>query len=209
MADIWRVKSAQPISLSLKQVKWHRWSLALVLLSCAPFGCEKVKPRTADPVRSAAQVRLIRSFFNSPFKKSGELNGFWRANAEEFSAHLQKKSGGTARPSAVGKNGQYFLRIEGKFCDELIFVDGRDEFTISAGTIKRLETTRDRTVYSVVFNREISGGARYSQGAILTGFRLERKLLLEFPDYKLTFLPEVETPAALANRYAASLKREQ
>ena len=166
--------------------------------------CHKEKPRDA-PVNWAARGNIIKAFFTSPLKGTGKSDGFWSVDAKVFGDFIAKSrkdsSGSTSVVNAA--NTRYFLRIDGSFCDELFFVDGGD-FTMSAGTVKKLETTNDRTVYSVVFNREVLGGIKLSQGAILSLFRAERRLVLDFPDHRLTFYPETEKPAILAERYGVS-----
>ncbi|MBX3720277.1 MAG: hypothetical protein KF713_00425 [Turneriella sp.] len=176
----------------------------LLLLPC--LTCGKEKPKTARP-KSPGRAHIIRAFFNSPLKVTEKLDGFWSVDAKEFSDFITKsrqgKSGAESFAESIDlKKTRYFLRIEGTFCDELFFVDGGD-FTISAGAIKKLESAKDRTAYSVVFNREVPGGIKLSQGAILSWFRAEKRLVLEFPDHKLTFFPETEAPAVLAGQFGA------
>ena len=178
-----------------------------LLIFAAPFllcaACIKEMPRPVSPEKSAARANIIKAFFNTPIKTKGPFDGFWSVEAKEFSRLIQKtrnEASTSEKKEISGKDTRYFLRIEGSFCDELFFVEGGD-YTVSAGTLKRLETTKGRTIYSVVFNREAPGRIKFSQGAILSVFQAEKRLLLEFPDHKLTFFPETESPASLAALY--------
>lgn len=158
------------------------------------------------PAKSEARAKIIKAFFDSPLQAKNKIDGFWSVDSKAFADFLAKsrKDSFTSQSRLGTENTRYFLRLEGSFCDELYFVDGGD-FTMSAGTLKKLETTNDRTIYSVVFNREVPGGIQLSQGAILSLFMQEKRLVLEFPDHKLTFYPEPEKPSALAVRYGVSL----
>lgn len=173
-----------------------------VSLICA--ACEK--PKTAKKAMSPARGAVVKAYFNSRFKSQGNLNGFWSVDAVEYAVYMQKKHTDSSSRGSDGQggdslNGRYFLRIEGKSCDELIFGDD-GEFTISGGNLGKLETAKDRVAYSVTFNRELPNGVRFSQGAILSAFRNEKRIILEFPDYKLTFRPAAEDPAALVRQLA-------
>lgn len=163
----------------------------------ACFACNQGKPQTTTPAKSPERAKIIRAYFNSPLKVKAKFDGFWSVDAKEFAEFLAKSQKSTAPATAKAR---YFLRIEDSYCDELYFADGGD-FTMSAGKITKLEAAKGRTVYSVTFNRELPGGVRDNQGAILTVFHSEKRLLLEFPDYKLTFFPEAEKPASLAEQF--------
>lgn len=163
------------------------------------LACGKGKPQNISPAKTPERAKIIKAYFNTPVKTQGKFDGFWSADAKEFAAHLNKNRSGEPL-SADAKNTRYFLRIEDKYCDELYFVEGGD-FTMSAGTLKKLETAKGRTAHLVVFKREVPGGARLEQGAILTMFHSERRIVLEFPDHKLTFFPESEKPASLAEQF--------
>lgn len=157
------------------------------------------------PAKTAARAKIIKAFFSSPLEAKNEFDGLWSVDAKEFANFLanSRKNSSASQSQIRPENTRYFLRIEGAFCDELYFVDGGD-FTMSAGALKKLETTKDRIFYSVVLNREVPGGIRLNQGAILSMYRAEKRLVLEFPDHKLTFYPESEKPAALAERYGVT-----
>lgn len=174
-------------------------------LLCACLACGREKPRAVGPAKSVARANIIKAFFNSPLKNKGRADGIWSVDAKEFTDFIQKsrKDSSVSSLPVSSETTRYFLRIEGLFCDELFFVDGGD-FTMSAGGLKKLEVTKDRTIYSVVFNREIPGGIRLSQGAILTVLHAEKRLELAFPDHKLTFFSAAETPSMLADRYGVA-----
>ncbi len=178
-----------------------RFLPVLAILTYAFIACAKEPQRSEVPAKSPQRAKFIRAYFNTPVKKPGKFDGFWSVDAKEFTAHINKNRGGTPLP-AEAQNTRYFLRIEGSNCDELYFIDGGD-FTMSAGTLKKLETAKGRTAHLVVFNREVPGGARLEQGAIITMFHAEKRIVLEFPDHKLTFFPESEKPATLADKYTA------
>lgn len=174
-------------------------SLILPILCCALLACSKEKPQVTTPAKSPERAKTIRAYFNTPLKVKAKFDGFWSVDAKEFAEFAAKSEKSTS--PATGPT-RYFLRIEGSYCDELYFIKGGD-FSISAGKITKLEGAKGRTVYSVTFNRKLPGGIRDNQGAILTVFQSEKRLLLEFPDYKLTFFPEPEKPASLAEQFTA------
>lgn len=175
-----------------------------IILLCGSLACGKERPGDAIPAKTPERAKIIKAYFNTPVKVQGKFDGFWSVDAKEFAAYINKNRSGTPL-SADAKNTRYFLRIEGKNCDELYFIDGGD-FTMSAGTLKKLETAKGRTAHLVVFKRELPGGVRLEQGAVLTMLHAEKRLVLEFPDHKLTFFPELEKPAALAGKYTAGFQ---
>ncbi|MFZ5628404.1 MAG: hypothetical protein ACOY5B_04690 [Spirochaetota bacterium] len=175
-----------------------RVSLILSIVIFAWIGCSKEKQITT-PAKTPERAKIIRAYFNTPLKAKAKFDGFWSVDAKEYAEFLAQ-SQKSASPAA-GQT-RYFLRIEGSYCDELYFVDGGD-FTMSAGKITKLEAAKGRTAYSVTFNRQLPGGIRENQGAILTVFQSEKRLLLEFPNHKLTFFPEPEKPASLAEQFTA------
>lgn len=178
-----------------------RFLPVLSILAYGILACGKEPGHSAIPAKTPERARIIKAYFNTPIKKQRKFDGFWSVDPKEFAAHINKNRSG-APVSAEAQNTRYFLRIEGSNCDELYFVDGGD-FTMSAGTLKKLETAKGRTAHLVVFNRELPGGARIEQGAIATMLHAEKRIVLEFPDHKLTFFPENEKSAALAGKYTA------
>jgi hypothetical protein len=178
----------------------HRLPI-LSILTYAIVACGQEPQRSGVPAKTPARANIIRAYFNTPVKSQGKFDGFWSVDAKEFAAHINKNASHTPS-SANATNTRYFLRIEGQNCDELYFIDGGD-FTMSAGTLKKLETAKGRTAQLVVFNRELPGGARIAQGAIITMFHSEKRLVLDFTDHKLTFFPEREKPSSLAERFTA------
>ncbi len=178
-----------------------RFLPVLSILVYAIIACAKEPQRSEIPAKTPDRAKIIKAYFNTPIKIPGKFDGFWSADAKEFATHLNKSRSGTPLP-ADAKNTRYFLRIEGQNCDELYFIDGGD-FTMSAGTLKKLESAKGRTAHLVVFKREIPGGVRLEQGAILTIFHAEKRIVLEFPDHKLTFFPESEKPSSLAEQFTA------
>lgn len=181
-----------------------RFPVVYLVFLCVFFSCRREQSQPLTPAKSAERAKIIRAYFKSPLKATDRLDGFWSVDAKEFADYLAK-SGKNLSPS-TGET-RYFLRIEGSYCDELFFIAGGD-FTMSAGAIRKLEAAKDRIAYSVVFNRELPGGIKTEQGAILTVFRAEKRLVLDFPDHKLTFLPELEKPATLADRFTGGFPRE-
>lgn len=177
-----------------------RFSLLFLAVFIAFPGCSKEK-QIATPAKTPERAKTLRAYFNTPLKVKTKLDGIWSVDAKEYAEFLAKSQKGG---SSVAGQTRYFLRIEGSYCDELYFVDGGD-FTMSAGKLTKLETARGRTAYSVTFSRQLPGGIRINQGAILTFFQSEKRLLLEFPEHKLTFFPEPEKPASLAEIFTAGL----
>lgn len=173
------------------------------------LACKVEKPRPSAS-RQDLRTNLIKSFFGTQFKNKGEFNGFWSVDPKEFSEYIELTYLKNYKPlpneapaekvRATVKDARYFLRIEDSLCDELFFIDG-GEFTASAGKLRQLEKTHDRTAYAVVFGRYGSTGKRIEEAAILTAFSKPRKILLEFPDRKLNFYPEVRNAASLADQY--------
>lgn len=180
-----------------------RVPLWLLLSAVAACGRETSK---LDLAKAEARANLLRAYFTTPLKAKDTLSGFWTVNPEEFKNHIQtyqqQNSGSVSdkKNSSTGDS-RYFLRIDGLLCDELLFVDG-GELTVSAGTLKKLERTRDRIVYSVVFSRRAPGGVKFSQGAILHHYSDEKRVLLEFPNHKLTFTKETTPPKVLGEQYS-------
>lgn len=185
---------------------WH--CIALVIMLCLWPGCGKEKPQPKPSARESSAFResYIKAFFNSPLKNRDNFNGFWSVDPHEFAEYIENMylKDYTPWPNELPpeqvraniKNSRYFLRIDGDFCDEL-FVIANGHFSVSAGTMKKLERANDRTAYSVIFSR----GNRDTRGAVLSTFHKQRHLVLEFPEYKLKFHRESESPAVLAERY--------
>lgn len=165
---------------------------------CVLLTCGKEKPQVSTPAKTAERAQIIRAYFNTPLKTKAKVDGFWSVDTKEFAAFLEKTQKVTL--PTVPDSTRYFLRIEGSYCDELFFVNGGD-FTISAGSFKQLEKTKDRTAFSVVFDRQLPGGIKLNQGAILSVYRPENRLMLAFPDHTLTFFRAAETPGKLAELY--------
>lgn len=178
-----------------------RHSFILQIFFFVSLACSKEEPQVTTPAKSPERAKIIRAYFNTTLKVKAKVDGFWSVNAQEYAQFLAKSQKSVS--PGVGQT-RYFLRIEGSYCDELYFVNGGD-FAMSAGKITKLETAKGRTAYSVTFNRQLPGGLRENQGAILTFFPSEKRLLLEFPDYQLTFFPEAEKPASLAQQFTAGL----
>lgn len=172
------------------------FSVLFTAVICTVAACAKTNTAPKGPAKTAMRAKIIEAFFSSPLKIKGSMNGFWSVDLKEFASHLKKSRKSDINLSMTN----YYLRIEGSFCDELFFVDGGD-FTMSAGSLKKLESTKDRNIYSVVYNRELPQGTKLTQGGILSAFIDERRIVVEFPDHKLTFFPSDENPAVLSARY--------
>ncbi|MFO1479108.1 MAG: hypothetical protein U1F40_02790 [Turneriella sp.] len=180
-----------------------------VLMICLGimFACKKPQNSEDATKKSERRVGLIKAFFGTPVQKGGDLNGFWSLTKSDVSMFRAEMHDASNVHSAHSMQGQdpgaelgYFLRIEGKNCDELFFF-GDSDLTASAGTLKKLEVTADRVAYSVVFNRRNLEGYRTNQGAVLTVFNSPRRLALDFPAYRLNFNPESESAETLIKKY--------
>lgn len=181
-----------------------------VLMICLGimFACKKPTNSEAETKKSERRAALMKAFFGTPLQKGGDLNGFWsltKSDVPMFRAEMQDASAVHSVQSMRGQDPGaelgYFLRIEGKNCDELFFF-GDSDLTASAGTLKKLEATADRVAYSVVFNRRNLEGFRTNQGAVLTVFHSPRRLTLDFPAYRLNFNMESESAGTLTKKYA-------
>lgn len=154
---------------------------ALLFQACAKPKADKISFATGE-------VRYIRAFLLTPISKVGGLNGLWSADATEFEKFLRTNN---PKQSVQSDSTRYFLRIEQDQCDELSFVN-KSQFMVSAGSLKKLETAKSRTDYSVVFSRD-EGGLKRSQGAILTAYSDKKKIELTVDGRKLTFSPEADS----------------
>lgn len=173
--------------------------LMIALLSAIMLACEKQKLPDANGNRQ----QWVAAYFQTPLKGGNGFDGFWKADNKQFAARASQLSK-IGLPDAMGpvreNQTAYFLRIEGLNCDEILF-DSAGGFMISAGALKKLEATRDRIVYSVVFNRQLPGRQHRSQGAVLTRYLKAQRVELEFPAQKLTFYPETTPVTVLAEQF--------
>jgi hypothetical protein len=186
-----------------------------VLFTCLCFMLACKKPReSAQKIQNAdRRAGLIEAFFGTPMQKGGNLNGFWslsksdipRFKAEFYGDRTVPPVQSMPSPDYEAESG-YFLRIEGKNCDELFF-NSESDLTASAGTLKKLETTADRVAYSVVLNRRNLEGLRTNQGAVLTAFYSPKKLTLDFPRYRLTFNLAPESAEMLIKKYGVTRQK--
>lgn len=168
--------------LGYRTASWRIWLFAALLLqACA-------KPKVDEISFATGEARYIRAFLLTPISKVGGFNGIWSADATEFETLLRTNN---PKQSIQTDLTRYFLRIEKDQCDELFFVN-KSQFMVSAGTLKKLETAKSRTDFSVVFSRD-EGGLRRSQGAILTAYPDKKKIELTVDGRKLTFSPEANS----------------
>lgn len=176
----------------------------LFFLACSQEKSPPVAASMNDP-----RAGFIKAFFNTPLKSKGGISGFWSVEPKDFahyieSIYLKNYKPQPNEPSVAVireniKAARYFLRIDGLTCDELFFIDGGG-FTASAGTLKQIERTQNKTAFSVIFIRRNGTGKKLREGAILTTSS-GGPLVLEFTDRKFTFIRELKSPAALAEQY--------
>lgn len=168
---------------------WRIWVVtAMLFQACA-------KPKANEISFTNSEVRHIRAFLLTPISKIGGLNGIWSADATEFETLLRTNN---PKQSIQTDLTRYFLRIEKDQCDELLFVN-KSQFMVSAGTLKKLETAKGRTDFSVVFSRD-EGGLKRSQGAILTAYPEKKKIELTVDGRKLTFNPEADSVESILSK---------